>query len=143
MWLAVGSTGPVVRAVQQEIGTTVDGSFGPQTKAALATWQTQHGLAASGVVDASTWRALLKATAAPSSPSPAAASSNPLSPYVHLVLRRGSRGSAVAALQRRLGVTADGWFGPRTQAAVKRFQVRHHLPVTGVVRARTWRVLGA
>ena len=58
------------------------------------------------------------------------------------VLRYGSRGTAVKSIQRRLGVTpVSGWYGPRTTAAVKRFQRRHHLPVTGAVDAKTWRAL--
>src|SRR5215218_6953322 len=37
-------------------------------------------------------------------------------------LDRGSRGPAVAAAQRALGITADGIFGPGTDAAVRAFQ---------------------
>ena len=74
---------------------------------------------------------------------PVAQPANPLRAYRDVVLRRGARGPAVVALQRRLRLTADGWFGPRTATAVRTFQRRHHLPVTGVVDARTWRALGA
>ena len=59
-------------------------------------------------------------------------------------LRYGSRGSAVKSIQRRLQVTpVSGWYGPRTTAAVKRFQRRNGLPVTGAVNARTRRALAA
>ena len=37
---------------------TADGSFGPGTKAAVIQFQTSKGLAATGVVDAATWKAL-------------------------------------------------------------------------------------
>jgi cell wall-associated NlpC family hydrolase len=58
---------------------------------------------------------------------------------VTVTLRYGMEGARVRAIQIQLGVTPhSGWFGPRTRAAVKRFQARHHLPVTGVVDARTW-----
>lgn len=59
------------------------------------------------------------------------------------VLRRGSRGPVVVELQRRLGVTADGIFGPRTDAAVRRFQKRTHLKVDGIVGPATWGRLDA
>jgi hypothetical protein len=58
-------------------------------------------------------------------------------------LRYGSRGSAVRDLQRRLRISADGWFGPQTRKAVRTFQHSHHLRVTGVVDAATWRKLPA
>ncbi|GAB3664424.1 hypothetical protein GCM10027596_28780 [Nocardioides korecus] len=164
MRLASGSTGPVVRAVQQAVRASVDGSFGAGTRTAVNAFQTAHHVPVSGVVDEATWRALLAATApgttATPTPTPAPAPvtpttpttapttpvtqpANPLRAYRDVVLRRGSRGPAVVALQRRLHLTADGWFGPRTATAVRTFQRRHHLPVTGVVNARTWRALGA
>jgi peptidoglycan hydrolase-like protein with peptidoglycan-binding domain len=36
---------------------------------------------------------------------------------------------------------ADGWFGPRTQASVQWFQIKHGLPPTGVGDAETLRIL--
>ena len=38
------------------------------------------------------------------------------------LLRYGSRGPAVAKVQRRLGIPADGIFGPQTRAAVRTFR---------------------
>ena len=57
-------------------------------------------------------------------------------------LRLGSRGTAVAALQRQLGIPADGIFGPQTLAAVKAFQSRHGLAADGVVGPQTHAALG-
>lgn len=70
MMLRRGDSGPVVRAVQQAVGTGVDGSFGPVTQAALKTWQSAHGLMATGAVNLPTWRALLKANAPAPAPAP-------------------------------------------------------------------------
>lgn len=56
-------------------------------------------------------------------------------------IRRGSRGPAVVAAQQRLGVAADGIFGPGTEAAVKNFQATRGLKPDGVVGPKTWGAL--
>jgi hypothetical protein len=53
-----------------------------------------------------------------------------------------SSGVSVAAIQRALGLPADGVYGPRTRAAVKRFQRRHGLTVDGVAGPETLAALG-
>lgn len=58
------------------------------------------------------------------------------------MLQLGSRGSAVVALQKKLGITADGIFGPQTLAAVKRYQASHGLAVDGIVGPKTSAKLG-
>src|SRR4051794_17210441 len=58
-----------------------------------------------------------------------------------LPLRFGLEGDMVAALQKGVGVSSDGIFGPITENAVKAFQARHGLPVTGVVDPATWQAL--
>jgi peptidoglycan DL-endopeptidase CwlO len=45
----------------------------------------------------------------------------------------GDSGAAVSALQRALGIDADGQFGPITRRAVKRYQRAHGIPATGHV----------
>jgi Transglycosylase-like domain/Putative peptidoglycan binding domain len=57
-------------------------------------------------------------------------------------VKRGDRGMAVRAIQRRLGITADGVFGPMTEGAVKRFQSRHNLVPDGIVGPLTRAALG-
>jgi len=61
-------------------------------------------------------------------------------------LQRGSSGAAVAALQRALTslghpLKDDGDFGPKTEAAVRAFQVRRGLSADGVVDAPTKAVI--
>lgn len=58
-----------------------------------------------------------------------------------VVLRVGATGADVAVLQRALGIPDDGRFGPQTDRAVRSFQKKHHLPIDGVVGARTWAAL--
>jgi peptidoglycan hydrolase-like protein with peptidoglycan-binding domain len=53
------------------------------------------------------------------------------------LLKFGSRGADVKAIQRALGVTADGVFGPQTRAAVRAFQAKRGLLVDGVVGPKT------
>ena len=48
----------------------------------------------------------------------------------------------VRALQQKLGVSADGVYGPKTRAAVKRFQRAHGLAADGVAGPQTMAALG-
>jgi len=58
-----------------------------------------------------------------------------------VTVRKGDRGRAVKAVQRRLRLTADGVFGPQTHRAVKRFQKRRRLEADGIVGPQTRRAL--
>jgi len=50
--------------------------------------------------------------------------------------------STVKAVQRALGITADGIAGPQTRRAIKRFQRTHGLKVDGVIGPATLGALG-
>jgi tetratricopeptide (TPR) repeat protein len=54
-----------------------------------------------------------------------------------VVLMRGKSGPEVVALQTRLGLTADGRFGPLTFGAVRDFQTRGGLAADGIVGVKT------
>ena len=56
--LSQGATGAAVVQLQLLVHVPADGSFGPITHAAVLASQRSHGLGATGVVDAATWRAL-------------------------------------------------------------------------------------
>lgn len=65
-------------------------------------------------------------------------------------LRRGDSGPAVLALQKRLNrdypryseLVEDGIFGPHTESVISEFQLRSHLPVTGVATPEVIKRLG-
>ena len=62
-----GQSGSSVAAVQQQLNAngaslTVDGIFGPQTQAAVESYQNSHGLGIDGIVGPATWGALFAAT---------------------------------------------------------------------------------
>jgi hypothetical protein len=52
------------------------------------------------------------------------------------------RGSAVVALQRALGIPADGIYGAQTRRAVRAFQRSHGLVVDGIAGPQTLGALG-
>ena len=55
-----------------------------------------------------------------------------------MLLKKGSTGEDVKKLQSKLGLTADGSFGPGTEAKVKEFQASNGLTADGVVGNGTW-----
>jgi putative chitinase len=52
-------------------------------------------------------------------------------------LRRGSKGDDVKRMQAKLGLTADGDFGPGTEAALKKWQADNGLTADGVAGPKT------
>jgi putative chitinase len=55
-----------------------------------------------------------------------------------MLLKIGSTGPDVIALQKALGLSADGDFGPGTEKAVKDFQSKNGLTADGFVGDATW-----
>jgi len=86
-----------------------------------------------------------KAPAAPvakGTKAPAAAPVAPTAPAARPTLKRGSKGPDVVYLQQKVGVTADGDFGPKTKAAVVAFQTSKGLVADGIVGPKTWGAIG-
>jgi peptidoglycan hydrolase-like protein with peptidoglycan-binding domain len=110
----------------------IDGDFGPATEAAVKDFQGNHGLKATGIVDAGTWSMLLAASA----PLPLVelGATDTKEPWM---VRR------VQGLTNALGekCTVDGDFGPAAQAAIKAFQKDHGITDDGDVGPVTWSML--
>lgn len=122
--LRVGDRSPVVATVQRLLHVNADGVFGPGTKRALVRFQKSHHLTADGLAGTQTIAALRRAN------------------HHSTATSSAWSGPRVAKLQRALGITADGKFGPGTQRSVKAFQRSHGLEADGIVGAATWSALG-
>jgi peptidoglycan hydrolase-like protein with peptidoglycan-binding domain len=126
--------GPRVRALQRRLRGLghrpgpVDGLYGPLTEAAVERLQRDSGLSVDGIVGPQT-RRVLNAEAPPLAP--AAGYGQPGgSPQVRGVQRR------LRALGQRPG-PVDGRYGPRTLAAIERFQRTAGQPASGVLLPAT------
>ena len=59
-----------------------------------------------------------------------------------MILKLGSKGENVKILQRFLKLNDDGDFGPKTEAAVKKWQKENKLKDDGIVGPKTWETMG-
>jgi peptidoglycan hydrolase-like protein with peptidoglycan-binding domain len=206
--LSPGSEGRQVKLLQQALGgIKADGVYGPQTEAAVRSFQASRGLTVDGIVGPQTSAALRTQSAGNafiadvsttlpgtvSLPAPAVSSTSTEAAGTTSTTEtsqgttEGNQGTttttnattggteaaaiepaeaeaeakiveaekqaqekhteetavgAVKELQSALHVTADGDFGPETEAAVRRLQARNGLSVDGVVGPATWGVIG-
>ncbi|HEV3035845.1 MAG TPA: peptidoglycan-binding protein [Solirubrobacteraceae bacterium] len=198
--LSSGSEGRQVQLLQKALGAVkVDGVFGPETEAAVRSFQASKGLTVDGVVGSLTSAALRSQSAgsafiadvssvlpgtaslpvgatAPAStqgaagvqastasvarpavattggseaeaqvePAEAEAEAKSVAAEEHAQEKHAQEigVGAVKQLQSALHLTADGNFGPATEAAVRRLQARHGLSVDGIVGPATWNVVG-
>jgi peptidoglycan hydrolase-like protein with peptidoglycan-binding domain len=115
--LKKGLAGEPVRRLQAKLGVEADGEFGPKTETALKDWQKKNGLATDGVAGPDTFMAM--------------------GLYELILLKQGTKGSTVKALQEKLGVTADGQFGAGTAKAVLDYQKKNGLAADGVAGPAT------
>lgn len=70
MLLKKGSTGDLVKKLQEKLGLTADGAFGSGTEAAVKDWQAKNGLTADGLVGEQTLAKLGISESAAASPAP-------------------------------------------------------------------------
>jgi peptidoglycan hydrolase-like protein with peptidoglycan-binding domain len=128
--------GDVVR-LQRKLGVGADGVFGPQTERALKRWQRRHGLVADGIAGPVTRRAMGLGSGPVLKRKRGSAGRRRGGRRDRASHSRPSRGGGVRALQRAIGVPADGVFGPQTERALKRWQRRHGLVADGVAGPMT------
>ena len=112
-----GLKGAPVKRLQEKLGITADGDFGPGTEAALKAYQKENGLAVDGIAGPDTFTAM--------------------GMHELVLLRVGSRGATVKKMQEALGIGADGIFGKGTKAAVMKFQEENGLTVDGLAGPKT------
>lgn len=136
--LREGASGPDVQLAQKVIGVPDDGAFGPATRAALQTWQSNNGVKVTGVLDDATWNRMVLLGKIPARGED---QGGDLADHMKTSVRLGSTGEAVKALQRVLGVSVDGAFGPATDKAVRQFQQDKQLMVDGFVTQNVWKAL--
>ena len=144
--LEPGDRGVRVRELQGRLSQLawytppMTGRYEATTRQGVKGFQRKRGLDATGDVDAVTWRRLVRMTRMPSD----AEMFNRAGPPIY---ERGDSGRAVRVVQARLRQLA--WFfgdvsdhyGDQTVTAVRGFQAKRHVPVTGKIDRRTLNLL--
>ena len=140
--LEPGDRGRKVRALQARLAQLlwftppVTGTYDRETKRAVRGFQGKRGFEKTGVVDARTWRRLVRMSQKPT----ADVLFNRAGPALY---EPGDRGREVRIIQARLRQIAwffgdvTGTYGPRTREAVFGFQGKRGIPQTGKVDRRT------
>jgi peptidoglycan hydrolase-like protein with peptidoglycan-binding domain len=140
--LAPGDHGRQVRALQARLAQLawftppITGRYDKVTRGAVAGFQHKRGLRATGTVDQRTWRRLTAMTRQPTGDE----LFNRAGPAL---FKQGDHNRSVREIQARL--RQIGWFsgdvtgryGAVTTQAVRGFQAKRHIPITGAVDQRT------
>jgi YVTN family beta-propeller protein len=131
----------------------VTGYYGSLTQEAVSKFQQAKGLTTNGIADEATLKALDSGSGASAPPKPAAPQKvvtddpNKVSRPSSVELERGSKGSQVTSLQKKLQAAGyfdgpvTGYYGPLTQEAVTKFQQAKGLTAHGVADEETLKAL--
>lgn len=142
--MQLGDTGWRVRVLQSRLhqldlhSEVVTSTFDRETRDGVATFQRRRGWTADGVVDERTWDKVVSLTTTPTTE----ALHNVYTPGKPL-LQRGDTGMWVRQVQARLkqvrwyDARVTGRYTRATEEAVKGFQAKRRIPVTGAVDRRT------
>ena len=128
---------------------SIDGTFGPATRAAVVDLQSTFGLVPDGVVGPETWETMYRAYLGIVGTVPEEYTVSGAIPFPGVVLRQGADSPAVRVLQEYLNrisqaypsipaLTPTGYFGNQTEAAVRAFRAEFGLPASGAVDAIAW-----
>ena len=128
---------------------TIDGTFGPATRAAVVDLQSTFGLVPDGIVGEETWETMYRAYLGIVGTVPEEYTVSGAIPFPGVVLRQGADSPAVRVLQEYLNrisqaypsipsVTPTGYFGNQTEASVRAFRAQFGLPASGAVDAIAW-----
>jgi putative chitinase len=99
MLLKNGSSGEDVKKLQEKLGLSADGVFGPGTEKKVKEWQSQNGLTPDGIVGAGTWAKMFNTTqTAQSAPEPTQSVAIPASSFKLSALKGHIPDSVIAQI---------------------------------------------
>ena len=151
-----GMMGLDVQNLQEQLNSLgydcgkADGVYGSDTFRAVACFQEDHSLAVDGIAGRMTMAAIEEALSDQKDPAPPAAAPDPdaqPSEFWLPDLQLGDKDPAVTLLQAALNIrgfdcgSADGIFGPKTQAALNRFKESRKMEQNGIADQKTWETL--
>lgn len=125
---------------------SVDGIYGKETEAAVRLFQKKNGLSPTGKTDYATWQLLHRSY---KKAREERATESELIPHNAFPMRLGDSGSHVRILQSAIdeilpdSTPTDGFYGRKTEEAVKKAEKRYGMPGTGVVTRLLWNRLAA
>jgi peptidoglycan hydrolase-like protein with peptidoglycan-binding domain len=148
--LRIGSKGRGVETLQRQLKdrgfytSTITGTFGPITEAAVRDYQRASRLTVDGIAGPQTLNHLANNTVTRETRNEQTASNVVTSPTQNTTLLRvGMRGTAVTELQSQLrsvglmNINPTGYFGEVTATAVRNFQRVHNLTADGIAGPKT------
>ena len=128
-----------------------DGIYGPETTAAISTFQRKHGLPVTGVTDQATWDSVV-AVYTPALVRIDAAQPLDIILNPGQIIRRGEENPHLYLVQAMLAVLSDvyksiakpthsGILDEPTSDSLSSFQILSGLPMTGTLDKHTWKHL--
>lgn len=125
------------------------GTYDKETEEAVRAFQREYGLQETGEIDSRTWNKIVQVYRGYISEAPAAYNVFPSKSYV---IKEGASGQLVYIIQAMLGsigesfdnmprLTVCGEFNDDTMGAVRSFQGKMGLPLSGCVDCDTWNML--